>query len=411
MKVSSKLFTLFFLFQVSFSYSQVDSIKTNTNDFYFLENGFDINWKPKSSKLSVNSLLASNSINATMFSDFILRTSFTPKAKEDFFKTSVTRTNLAANLNADVEIKISKKGGVYAKSTNVLYYSSNSDFAKLALFGNKRYAGEEVKSGKLQFISASTLSIGFSHSLIRNDKIKLKTRLGFNLVENYNNIYADEISLFTQQDGEYIDASANSLSYLKSTDKLAGVGLDFDFNLSVKRNEKSTWTIDLENLQPTHLLNRTEIQIDTSFTYEGLDFNPFTQDSLSSFNSQLDSTIETFTKNENQKKFVLLPSNIRLVYRRELNDKNTLVASISTIDLTKLGTYARVSHLYNYGPNLLIRSTIGYGNYTSLQWNEAIEFHAGKRINIFLEARGINAMFMPSKSTSYGASFGISNRF
>ncbi|MBT8326650.1 MAG: hypothetical protein KJP21_02940, partial [Bacteroidia bacterium] len=201
------------------------------------------------------------------------------------------------------------------------------------------------------------------------------------------------------------------LSYLEKSNGVAGLGLDLDLFLGFNVNSSSSILIELTNVQPAYLLSRNEINIDTSFRFEGIEFNPFSTDSSQSFDNFVDSNLNQVTRNYKNRTFALLPSNLRFSWTKLLNLKNRVSVQLSTTQFGKYGYRASLSHGYLFGPKFKIRSTVAFGNYSSFQWNEAIEYRANEKVNLFASAVGLNAMLSPNLSHSYGISIGISNCF
>ena len=379
--------------------------------FTFLDKGFDHNWEPNSLMVSGGLEIGSNAVNSTMFSDYLLRETFTPRAKEQFVGLENDRSNIYTIANADLEYKLTNKMGVYVSSSSQLFFSSGSDFTKVLLFGNAPFAGEEVKTKNTTFINTSSHSFGVSHLLINSEKWRVKSRYGVNAITRYNELNADEVSIYTDKDGEYIDFSISNATYSEASDGIEAIGLDLDVAIDYSVNARNEVSLAVNNIQPSFFLDKQLVTIDTSFRFEGLEFNPFAADSGQSFANYIDSNLNELTRNKEDMTFALLPSQLKLTWTRYLNSRNTLIVQLSTVQLGRYGYHSRVSHNYKFGPNLKLQTTIAFGNYASLQWNEAVDYRASEKISLYAKAIGINSMFVPNRSHSYGVVIGFANRF
>ena len=405
MRASFKVLFIIPIFFSTFLTAQTDSTSQ------FLGSGFDVSWEPNSLKVEALGVIGSSTLNSTMFSDYLMRETFTPKAKDRFLTSSIGQTNFISSIIGDVEYKLSQRIGVYVSGSSNIIFTGSTDLAKLALFGNAQFAGKNISSSNTTFLNYTNQSVGLSHLILKQKKWFIKARYGVNIVSEYNEFTSQELSIFTAEDGDYIDVKAVNMAYLESNDGLDGIGLDLDLNLNYSVNESNTICLELSNIQPTYLLNRNQVRIDTMFRFEGFEFNPFVSDSGQSFNEYLDSNLSTVTRQKETRTLALLPSSLRLKWHKQIDDKNALGVQLTTTQWGQFGYSFDISHGFIFGPKLKIQSSIGYGNYTFVQWNEAIEYRASSSMNVFAKAMGINSMFAPNYSHSYGIAIGFSNRF
>ena len=164
MRASFKVLFIIPIFFSTFLTAQTDS----TNQF--LGSGFDVSWEPNSLKVEALGVIGSSTLNSTMFSDYLMRETFTPKAKDRFLTSSIGQTNFISSIIGDVEYKLSQRIGVYVSGSSNIIFTGSTDLAKLALFGNAQFAGENISSSNTTFLNYTNQSLGLSHLILKQKK-------------------------------------------------------------------------------------------------------------------------------------------------------------------------------------------------------------------------------------------------
>ena len=219
-----------------------------------------------------------------------------------------------------------------------------------------------------------------------------------------------EISLYTAPRGEYIDASVAQFAFSEQTDgTVKGVGFDLGLDLSYAINNKNSVGLILRDFNLTRMLDYTSIELDTTFRFTGIGYD-FIRDT-NTLQQYVDSNYIPVLENARKKlKWTTLPSRINLTWSHKLSDKSTLMTSLQSVDLGKYGVTAIVGlgHTFSYRFKLL--SSVGYGNYSGLLWQESVEYRF-KKFNVFSSVQGLHALLVPKNTTNYGVSFGITTHF
>ena len=166
MKISFKLFAL--LITCSAYGQQADN-------FAFLGNSFDKNWQPSSIKITTDISVSSNAINTKMFTDVLVRTEFTPEAKQKFVDGQQQRVNLYAFAKAEAEYKVNKTWGVYANTFTMNGYAGEKQLTELLFFGNAPFIDEQIESKSLHFLSYAGSGFGATYKLNNTDKLQEAT--------------------------------------------------------------------------------------------------------------------------------------------------------------------------------------------------------------------------------------------
>ena len=109
-------------------------------------------------------------------------------------------------------------------------------------------------------------------------------------------------------------------------------------------------------------------------------------------------------------KVVFLPNTISVEWVYELNKSNKLGLYAQTVGFGRFGNYVGASYYTDVKENIRLKNTVGIGDFTGFQWNEAVELRLNST-NIFVSAIGLNSLLVPSDSHSYGIALGATKLF
>jgi hypothetical protein len=401
MKISFKLFAL--LITCSAYGQQADN-------FAFLGNSFDKNWQPSSIKITTDITVSSNAINTKMFTDVLVRTEFTPEAKQKFVDGQQQRVNLYAFAKAEAEYKVNKTWGVYANTFTMNGYVGEKQLTELLFFGNAPFIDEQIESKSLHFLSYAGSGFGATYKLNNTDKLQAKLLFGLNALTRYTSLSTGATSLYTAPMGEYIDASVAQFAVSEQTNgAIKGVGLNVGIDLSYTINKKNSVRIALRDVNLTRMLDYTGLELDTSLRFTGIGYD-FIRDTTT-LQQYVDSNYSPILENARKKiKWATLPSRINLTWSHKLNNKSTLVTSLQSIDLGKYGITGTVGFGHAFSDRFKLCSSLGYGNYSGILWREAAEYRFEK-LNVCASVQGLHAVFVPKTATNYGVFLGVTTHF
>lgn len=392
---------LFFLVSPMFANGQsLDS------SFNFLTNQFDKKWTPGSTQLIATTYAGSNSANTGMFTDFLFRSSFSTKSKESFLNTDLSTANLQFGNEVRLEYKATKKLGLYADNHEFNSFSFSSDLGKMALFGNKRYAGQTIVSENPQVLQYATSDLGFAHNTINSNRWRIKTSAAISVLRGYSNYRASKVEIETEETGEYIDLTVQNGQWTKLTDKKQGMGVVLGAELRFMPSNTSEIYVKATGINGYFLPLGKVYNADTSFRFEGLEYTSIVDGQLNNWTT--DSIVNQYiNENRTAKKMVVLPSKIAFDWNQTFNQKHQIGIHIQTVGFGQFGNYASLNHDYTFSPKMRLRSTLGYGDFTNLQLNETLELSL-KSVNFIATFYGLNALLLPTQSHSYGVSAGFS---
>jgi len=404
MKVSFKgVIILLFLFSTGAAAQNSDSA------FMFFGNQFDKQWNPQQLQIIGQANAGSNTANSVMFSDFLFRSGFSPSGQEIFLLTSSSKANLNLNFGLNAEYKLDSNWGVYVKNARQSYLTMGNDLSKMLLFGNARYAGYSVSSSNSAILQYATSTVGVSHNTVNNKKWQLKSSLGISALYNYSSYSADNMSILTAKDGAYIDVSVANGKWTTNKMSDVGYGIDLDLDVCYVPNAKNSFLIKLSDLNVYFTPNNTENSIDSSFRFEGIDYVFDSENSNVRFSA--DSAFnDIINRSGENKKVVFLPNTISVEWVYELNKSNKLGLYAQTVGFGRFGNYVGASYYTDVKENIRLKNTVGIGDFTGFQWNEAVELRLNST-NIFVSAIGLNSLLVPSDSHSYGIALGATKLF
>ncbi|PCJ65921.1 MAG: hypothetical protein COA58_07520 [Bacteroidetes bacterium] len=406
MRISYKLITFLLLFVARGVCAQ-----GTLDSFSFLGNSFDGDWNKGSFKIEGNAFVGSNVLNTKMYSDVLFRSSFTPEAKQNFLDSKQTKTNLYTERGGYLEYKLDSTKSIYARYSSVNGFSSNKKFSEMLFFGNAAFEGEKVSSINTRYIRTASFSGGIAMNTLKNEKWQAKTAFGVNFVTDYRAFNAKDMSLFTAEGGVYIDAVVSDLSITENSSGLRGLGLDFNQEIRYTISDQNNVSFKVTGLNINYLFNQTAIEIDTSLRFSGVTYD-FLNDDSTSLTEYIDSSFNSVIDNgRKSKKWMTLPFAIYLSWDKRLSEKTTLVSTVKAIDLGLYGITGTIGVKHDFGKRLRVLSTLGYGTFTGILWQESAEYRAKNGLHVYVSVAGIDAIAIPKLSTNYGLRFGLAKQF
>ena len=379
-------------------------VQAQSDNFVFLnKTGFEFN--NKGVKVEGSAFAGSNALNTKMFTDVLIRPTFSEQSKSAFLEGSQSKTNLFASNKWGVEYHKDANTYFYISNKSLLAFSSDKDFSELLFFGNSPFRGQKVSTSGLNYVQANIFSAGYGFEVYRSKKLSIKSALGLSTLNNYRQIDASEIQLYTASDGSYLDATFKNTSINETKSGIQGVGLSADICLDYRINDLNTISFEADDVNGFYLFDNQEIQIDTSFNFNGVSIDVFNAET--SVANYLDSSFtETINRNKTTQNQAFLPTKMKLQWVYKLNPRATLASSVESLSLGKFGTYLETAVIYTHNRQLRTRTSLGYGDFRGFTWSESLEYRTNK-YNFYLGLNNLQAIAAPIKTRNYGFSFGL----
>ncbi|MGQ9846957.1 MAG: hypothetical protein ACUVQP_05565 [Bacteroidales bacterium] len=154
-------------------------------------------------------------------------------------------------------------------------YAFKDDLYNIVAFGNKMFAGKEVDFSQslFQFFDYGTLSFGL-YKVFEDDNTVTKAIFDFNLhaFKDIQYLYIRNASIYTANDGSYIDLKLQGDYRAKSNKKLNIPGISFNAGISLYNKSSNThFLFQVEQVGVAFLNNKSyHATIDTIIHYEGI---------------------------------------------------------------------------------------------------------------------------------------------
>ena len=377
-----------------------------TDSLSFLGRAFDSRWSPGTYKIETDAFIGSNSVNSKMFSDVFFRSSFSQEAKDRFLDGTLKRVNIYGHLINLAEFKISNELGVFIKQKSMVGFSADKDMTALLLWGNASFEDQNVTTENLRVTQVNTITLGASHKLSPIDKWFIKGWYGVSLITNLNEIQAARVELYTAKGGDYLDVSLKNFSMSEQGNGVRGAGLEVGLEIDYQLNESNSIGLKALDFNFNVLINNTYLNLDSSFRFQGFSYN-LSSNALP-IAKHLDSTYNGVLENgRSQKKVMILPTRLQLVWNRVLNEKSSLSIGLQSVDLGNYGVSGHLSYKYTFSNKFTVQSGLSYGNFTGLVWIESLEYRINKGLSIFGKLRNLNAIITPKSAKGSGINLGI----
>ena len=276
------------------------------------------------------------------------------------------------------------------------------DVVSRKLRGNKKYAGKTADIGNFEFnqLFYQQIYFMFGHSFIRSEnKFEYSIGLNFNKGHKLLIIEATDASIYTQEDGEYLDLDASLEIHRNDSaknEKLAfnGIGGSIDFNFKWTDKKNRSLEFKTQNLGMIAWNNQSAfIEADTAFKFEGVDIS------------------ELFDFSDSVTNSISLDSSLVEPYLTKRIKKYKTIASteVGYLLFANCKPYVRQSFQYKINYVHSIGLSLSYGGYSNFDvgLNYELKF---KSYKFKLKSDAITGFFMKD-ATSQGAFVSLSKSF
>lgn len=325
--MKSKIFLLFFLVSITTNVSaQEDSTK---HQFYILS-------------VYGNYAFASNAISNSFAKDYYTGAYIKESQKENVFDKLKDKNRFGVEFNSGINVQsfvdsIGKSTGWWLRAglnhSSIISAGFSEDFFKLFFSGNKQFAGRtaQLSSFKLYQLNYQSIEMGLAKNII-TEKGQHSFYAGINIFKGQNCefIESDRATLFTEENGAYLDLDLQVKSYSSDSSGKSfgdwngsGAGIDLYYSFENKNHHSFAVTInDLGMMQWNKKSNF--ISADKKFRFEGIDVSSLfdLSDTVTTFDFLTDSLkFDTYIDEREKKSFTRLsPVKINIEYNRVMSD-------------------------------------------------------------------------------------------
>ncbi len=372
------------------------------------------------SKIFINSKVgsASGSIPQKFMNKFIFPGFITDELKNaasdnlknfDYFGASVLGN---FNLLFSEKKDSSKTSNIFGFGLGAEYKVNTSfsrDLFNLTFFGNQPFNNKILDLNNTDFNSLiySYLELSLGKSSEKNNlKTSIWMDFGFLIGHRFTDINFGKGSLFTEENGDYLELtlSESSIAFSDTSNKslVQGLGAKIDLFYS-RQNTNSILLISAENIGGIFWQNTLHTSIDTIFNFEGIQVGNIFElsDSVLSEVETFDSIIPTVTKNL----FKPVPVEFSGYYRRNLN-------FIYFDFLTRYKLFSNYKPYVRAGINFGLPvfkpgATFAFGGYTGFQFGLNTDIELVEKLKIQIGTNNLLGAIIPSSATSFDGYFGI----
>ena len=382
--------------------------------------------------LKGNYFFSSDAITNGFASDYYFGKFLTEDLKNDV-SGNLSAVNLfAGELNWEASLifhpdTTNRKVEAFISYRNRSYASSrfSNDFFELFFRGNKMFAGKTADLGDFFFQQFKyhqfVFGIGNEFNIGPGQRLFVGADIAINQGIRFLKVIGKQSDLYTDPGAEFVDADLQlniftDDSAAQHPSKLDGTGYSGDFYLEYE-TEKNLLSFSVENAGSIHWNKwSTEVAIDTSFHFEGIDVRDLFDigDSIQVNNGALDSSFyQNFVQNRTEHRIITkLPMKISGAYTVFLLEhKYSVTAGIDVL----LNTYSSM-RFFGEVKYMLNRSTkiglvIASGGYTPLCGGLNITHQFPRNYKIGIGSNYVYPMISYKQGKSQGAYLSLSKSF
>lgn len=286
------------------------------------------------------------------------------------------------------------------------------DLFNLAFYGNAGYAGETADIGGTKGLLYDYRQMRFGAQQKFSGKSGTwETGLGASLLlcKNGSEIKVNEGTIYTETNGEFIEAAYN-FEYMQSdtgnkgTLQVDGYGAAADLLLAyMPANGKSRWTLQVNDLGLIWWNKRTNLyHADSAVRFEGIAVNDFIgDDNTFLFEFNIDSLLEkTGTSSEVAPQTTALPTRFALTYSHILAER--LITGIGMAYRPSIDQFPflYIQPVYALAPWFSGGVMVSYGGTAALQVGATFQFTWHDRYRLQLASGNVLGALLPRQSTS-----------
>lgn len=287
--------------------------------------------------------------------------------------------------------------------------------AEMILFGNKRFAGQTVDLAPLNYSYWSFSEFYFSHPWKEKENEQGFYRLSFLLGHQYEHVDADRASIYTEPDGEWIDADLEYTYERSDTNRVEGLafnGLGLSAGLEHRWQWGGRWELravasDLGVMAWNS--GSLQVEVDSTFRFRGLEVENLFDLNDSLLNLEREGLEDKFFRRREMAIYRFLPPQLRLELRRKVESTfwtgwgiglqyRFAAAYLPLVE--GWGQWEKGRHGGRLG--------ISAGGYALWGLNAAYRLRIHPRWYAALEATSLNSWIVPSWSYGFGFRGGLS---
>lgn len=395
---------------------------------------FDDNF-PDSAKtkigIAVDAQLNSNSLSADFISKFYKGGYISNELKDGVLEQIKNKNRLGADLNTGVFAAFKLDSLFHRKDFSIFISikdrqhfdcAFSADLYKVGLYGNAGFAGNTAyfDGFNLSLLRYQQFQIGLFSSKL-DSAARWGVGISFLKGEQYASIYAKKASLYTSEDGQFIDFNTSMQVAQSDTSKKGlgafngyGASVDIFFEAPFKTKfGDSKLSVSVADIGLIHFNSQTlYLNQDSLFHFEGFAINSIydLQDSTLSNTSQ-DSIINSIAPFKKRAISITIPATLNLNYQTQFSKHFTLSEGLHYVFNANysLLVYAKADVKFN--KLLQLSASFGYGGYGSYNIGLGAKANFPKGFQLYLGSSNLEGFIVPSKMAGQAAYISIVKNF
>lgn len=309
-----------------------------------------------------------------------------------------------------------KKVDLFIVAENKQYVNAafSKDLMSLLLFGNKNYAGKSAALNDVSINSLQYQKYGLGLTFNAVDSVaKLGLALSFLNGNNATSLNIKKGSLYTSEDGSYIDLLAD-YDYAQSDTSQTKLGTmngygfsaDLFFEAPFKTSYgKSKIGIQVKDIGFIKWNTRSiTSQKDTAYHFEGYRIDNIFQLQQSSLgNNNQDSIIQNIIPTEKKSFDQLIPIDFNLYLISGIGEKFNLISGVRYLYNANYTPLFYLRGNFFVKKKTILSTGIGYGGYGKFNFSVGWDQDLGKGFVVRLSSNNIEGFLAPKITTSQGA--------
>ncbi|MCD4735319.1 MAG: hypothetical protein K8R53_04710 [Bacteroidales bacterium] len=298
----------------------------------------------------------------------------------------------------------------------------DNDLVKLILMGNKPYAGQilNVRDTRYYNLYYNQLKGGMGFCFKGEDSYhQLAWGLALNIGQNYNLLTLQNASLFTQEQGDYIDIEASIKTRLSDTVwaevyEMRGLGFSGDIEYAFTKPGNFHMSFMMKNLGSI-LWNSNPYygEKDTSFVFDGfaIDTSGSQQNNLNNDFSYENLRNQLFKNPETGSFSTFLPVNFRFSAGKYFSsDKFYTGLNTSLFPFHSGNYYLEMFCTYNHQKKFFITPLLLYSSFGKFNYGLHFGFMIGEKLSFQAGSGYLNSTFGKKSTLGQGGIFKITYR-
>lgn len=313
---------------------------------------------------------------------------------------------------------------VYLRQRTGVTILYNDNLARLAVNGNKQFAGQDINLGKfsLNYSKVNELGIGMAKQF--SDKVTGGFSVNFLAGVSDMNMTNAVGWIFTADDGSYIEfenvkyrMNLSNMDSVHHQIDFSGFGLSVNAGAMYKKNEKLEYGISVNDLGAIHWFKEVKNYYDdASFRFDGVEIGSIFDflDSTSTKQAS-DSALNLFKPDSSFDAYTTFtPARINLMAFYKFNDKFSagvhIVEGLNNQPGATLRPYGSVMFRYTIHEKFSLGTNLSVGGFT----NYAFGLMGTANINrfrVFISSDNVLGRILPSFGRGVDFETGLSVRF